>query len=416
LEVLRFLLQVTAVLLVTGLCGRLARRIGQPAVVGEMAGGLLLGPTAFGLLWPHASTWLFAAAHLRGLELLSQAGLTLFLFLLGAEMDLAHLARRGRLLLLTATGSIAAPFVAGAAMALWLAPRFRAPSVSLAAFILFVGTAFSITALPVLGRILRERAQQGKPLPRDVAELAFAAAVVNDAVAWILLLAALLAARAGHAAAGQGTANSLGSLGLALLFVAVMVFAIRPLLQQWVDRTGTGLPQTAACLALAFASAWVTDTLGLHAFFGAVLAGICAPRAAIAGKPWAASLEDRLRPFTAIALPMFFALTGLRTKLSVHAGMGFVTLAILLIAALSKLAAGSACARLGGMTWRHATEVGLLLNTRGLVELVVLNVGLREGVLTPPLFSALVFMALATTAMTVPALDLASSKALVRLR
>ena len=396
MELFRLAVQICAVFAVCMACGRIARALRQPAVIGEIAGGLLLGPSVFGRWLPAASAWLFPVGHLDGLERLSDGGLILFLFALGLEMDLTRLMARGRLVLLTTLGSLGVPFATGVVVALAFASRYLDAGRSLLAFVLFVGTAYSITALPVLGRILRDRAAIGKPVRPQVAELVFACATANDGAAWILLLLALTAAHGGAAFGGVGR-----SIALLAVFVAVMVFAVRPLLQRWFDRVQSEWMRLLLCVLLAFASAFVTTTLGVHAFFGAVLAGACARRAA----GWPHVFEARLKPILAIALPVFFALTGLKTRLTWDAkSLGFTAL-VVVTAAASKIVAGAFGARIGDRPWHEALEVGVLLNTRGLVELIVLNLGLRAGVLTPTLFSTMVVMAIVTTAMTVPGLD-----------
>jgi Kef-type K+ transport system membrane component KefB len=399
-EFARFLLQLVVVVLVCWVCGRLARMLRQPAVIGEIAGGLLLGPSAFGRWLPQAFVQLFPVGHVVGLERVSNAGLVLFLFALGLEMDLPRIATRGRALLLTTMGSLAFPFLTGTLIAFALASHFLQPGQSFVAFALFIGTAFSITALPVLGRILRDRESSGRPVRPQVAELAFACATINDGAAWILLLLALTAARA-----SDGFTGVARTIVLLTVFICVMVWVVRPLMQRWFDRTSSVLIRLLACVALAFAGAAITDALGVHAFFGAVLAGVCAPRLRSGHAEWTRMFEARLRPVLLIALPVFFALTGLKTRITWDSASLWLTALIVVSAAGSKILAGTVMARAGGLTWSMAGEVGVLLNTRGLVELIVLNVGLRAGVLTPALFSALVMMALITTAMTVPALD-----------
>ncbi len=401
MELVRFLLQVLAVLATVMTCGRVARLLRQPPVVGEIAGGLLLGPSVLGRLAPAASAWLFPAAHLHGLELLSNAGVVLFLFVLGAELDLAEARRSARPLLLTAFGSVALPCAAGAALAIALV-RFAPPHVAFLPFALFVGTALSVTALPVLGRILQDRAAEGRPVTVEVARLVLPVAALNDLAAWVLLLTALACAGA------NGTALTVVThLSLLGAYAAVLVLAVRPGLQRLGNNVRSpGVSLLLACVAVAFISAWITDRLGLHAFSGAVLAGVCAPRLPGSQTSLSEQVRHRLRALLLVGLPVFFALTGLRTRLTVGGVWNRYMLAILAVAVFSKVLAGFTGARLTGMGWQWALEAGILLNTRGLVELVVLNVGLRAGVLSPTLFAMLVLMALATTAMTVPLLDL----------
>ncbi len=402
LDASRFLLQLVAVLMATWSCGRVARWLRQPAVVGEIAGGLLLGPTCFGDWLPDAAAWLFPPGHLRGLEWVSNAGLVLFLFGLGAEMHLPALARSRRILLGTAAGSVALPLVCGVALAAALMPRHAHPGMRFWPFALFVGTAMSVTALPVLGRILQDRAAAGRPVRLAVARLALGVAARNDAAAWLLLLLALSLARPGAGLSGFAT-----HLLLFLLLLSVLVFAVRPLFTRAVkDGRMPWALVLSCCVLLAFGSAAFTDRLGLHAFSGAVLAGVCAPRAMVGGRALAERFQQTLGPGIGIALPVFFALTGLRTRLDLHGSGSLWLLAILATAVGSKVSAGILGARAGGLPWRWALETGVLLNTRGLVELVVLNVGRQAGVLDSALFAMLVTMALFTTAMTVPLLNL----------
>jgi Kef-type K+ transport system membrane component KefB len=396
------LVQVTVIFAVTRACGWLLERLRQPRVVGEIAGGLLLGPLALGHLLPSSSAMLFPAGCLGGLELVSQAGLVLFLFLIGLEVDLdAARHNRGATLAITVS-SIAAPFALGAALAPMLLAHFGQPRGSRLGFVLFTGIAMSITALPVLARILEERRGTSRAVDGATASIALICAAGNDLVAWSLLAATLAITHGGGA--GE-TARRLILLGV---FVAVMFFVVRPAVLRVAggERTqGRGWRCTwvFAMVAFAFLSARVTDGLGVHAFFGAFLAGICAPRRAELTR----ILECTLGPVVRLALPVFFAMTGLRMQREMFSGAELWWLGVVLaVAVIGKMGGAAFAARASGMQWGKAVEIGALLNTRGLVELVVLNVGYREGILSPVLFTIFVLMAIVTTAMTVPMLDM----------
>ncbi len=402
LELLLIAIQIAVIVAVTRLCGWLSQRLRQPLVVGEITGGLLLGPLAFGHLLPTASSMLFPAGRLGGLEIVSQAGLILFLFFVGIEVDLETVGQnRGATLAIT-VGSIAAPFCLGAAIAPALLARFGHPHGSKVGFVLFVGIAMSITALPVLARILAERRGTDGAVDAATASVALICAAGNDLVAWSLLAVTLAITHGG----GAGEAGL--RLVLLVALTALMLLVVRPALARLAvrckSRTWIWIP---AMVILAFVAARVTEALGVHAFFGAFLAGVCAPRRQVLVE----MLGRALRPVVWIALPVFFAMTGLRMQREMLTRAGLEWLAVVLLAAVAGKIGGAAfAAKTGRQSWKRAVEIGVLLNTRGLVELVVLNVGLREGILGPVLFTVFVLMAIATTAMTVPLLDLLDRK------
>ncbi len=389
------LLQLAVILAVTSLCGALARRVGQPKVVGEIAGGLLLGSLGLGYLLPGVSHFLFAASRLHPLETVSNIGLVLFLFLIGSELDLTAARRnRGSSLAIT-IGSIGVPFALGVALAPLLLARLGTPGVSRLGFVLFTGIAMSITALPVLARILEERSS----VATATAATALIVAAANDLVAWSLLAVTLALIHGGPLAA------TLTGLGWLALYVAVMLAVVRPVLARLSGPLWIWLP---LAVGFAFASARVTEALGIHAFFGAFLAGVCVPRVAELEK----MLRRVLTPAITVTLPVFFAMTGLKMQREMFSSRGLGWLAVVLAAAVAGKIGGTMLAgRTSGMGWRPALEIGILLNTRGLVELIALNVGYREGVLSPLLFTLFVLMAVLTTAMTVPLLALTSTKA-----
>ncbi|HET7769519.1 MAG TPA: cation:proton antiporter, partial [Chloroflexota bacterium] len=297
--------------------------------------------------------------------------------------------------------SIIAPFFLGTALALYLFPRLAPPGVDFSGFALFMGAAMSVTAFPVLARILTER----DLLKTRVGSIAIACAAVDDVTAWCLLAVVVVIVRT----AGGHAAQSLPLiLGGSALFFAFMLVAIRPLLRRLEDlhRRRGRLTQDVltAVLLLALASAWITEWLGIHALFGAFLAGVVLPK----GRRFVHDLTGKLEDVTVVLLlPLFFAFTGLRTRFDLVSGDLWTYCALVVVVAiLGKFGGSTLAARATGMSWRGAGAVGALMNTRGLMQLVILSVGLDLGVLSPALFAMMVFMALVTTFMTSPILHL----------
>ena len=392
------LLQVTVVLLVTQLCGSIARRLGQTRVIGEIIGGLLLGPSILSRLSPHAAASLFPPGSLGPLETLSTAGLILFLFVIGTQLDLDHLLHQKATAALASSASIALPFLIAVGIAPTLRQRFAPAGVSPLAFVLFLGVSMSITAFPVLARILEERRLHTTPLGAT----ALLCAAVDDICAWTLLALALTLVP------GAGPSLSLPlRLLLLVLYIAAMLAVVRPIVGR-ITRNRRTTPLSpelfALILALAFASAAATEAIGVHPLFGAFLAGICLPRI----PAWQTELHARLDIIVStLLLPFFFALTGLRTRLDLLATPTlWLWAAVILAAAVTgKLGGATLAARSTGESWKNSLALGALLNTRGLVELIVLNIAYKAGVFSPELFTMLVLMAILTTMMTTPILN-----------
>jgi Kef-type K+ transport system membrane component KefB len=374
------LLQIVVILASGRALGVLLKRIGQPAVVGEIAAGILLGPSFFGRFAPDAFAFVFPAASLSALQTLSQVGLVLFMFLVGLEFAPELLRERKRNVVVISHVSILVPFLLGSALALYLYPRLSDPAVPFRNFALFLGTAMSITAFPVLARILTER----DLLRTKLGSTAIGCAAVDDVTAWCILALVVLLVRAGS------LASLAWQLALFALYVCAMIFAVRPLLRK---------PTLLAALVLALASAWITETLGLHALFGAFLAGAIMPREE--------KLAAQLHGISLLFLPLFFAVTGLRTNVGGLAtpALWLSCALVLAVAILGKVGGAMLSARAVGFAWRDAAAIGILMNTRGLMEMVVLNIGRDIGVISPDLFTMCVLMALVTTAMTSPLLD-----------
>ncbi len=409
------LLQLVVVLAVARLAGRAAGLVGQPRVIGEMVAGLALGPSLLGWVAPGAMHALFPADRMGALSTLSNIGVILFMFVVGLHLDGNLLKHRAGVAVAVSQASIIAPFTLGALMAPWLQTRFAGSGVALLPFTLFFGAAMSITAFPVLARILNERRLMNTP----AGSVALASAAVNDVTAWCLLAFVVAVAR-GVAAGGRFAVLFAGSAA----YVLFMLLVLRPALRRWQarrlrsraavaeagltaaqeERATASAEAIGAAVLLAIGSGLVTEWLGIHALFGAFLAGAIVPREGGLARDLASRLEGMV---TTVLLPLFFAFTGLKTELGLVSGsLWGVAAAILFAAMAGKLGGAAAAARLGGMAWRDALAVGVLMNTRGLMELVILTIGLDIGVITPTLFTMMVLMALVTTVMTAPLLGL----------
>lgn len=392
------LLQLGLILGVARVLAWLLGRLGQPPVIGEMIAGLLLGPIAFGALAPELHAWLFAPDRLAALDGLSQVGLVLFMFIVGAELRAPQGARAS----LSAAGwvgtlAVAVPMLLGLAIAPSLHARYAPAGVGRWPFALFMAVSLAITAFPVMARILKDR-----NLTRStVGRLGLAAAAIADALVWILLalVVALIGARGGWG----GFLRSL----IGLVAIAAVGFGLlRPLIARLLARhAGDGRPNGGVLGLLligACAMAAATDWLGLHAVFGAFLFGACLPR----DDRLLDTLVERLEHVAVLMLmPVFFALAGLNTSIDVFAAAALPTVGLILFVAVAgKLLGAGAGARLAGMPWREAFAVGALMNARGLMELIVMKVGLDAGVIGHEMFTVLLVMAIVTTLMTSPIL------------
>src|SRR5580658_3403732 len=393
------LTQMAIVLLITVGCGWLALKVGQARVIGEIIGGILVGPSVFGRFAPHLSAKIFPPSSLGPFETLSTVGLVLFLFLIGMELDYEHLYRQRATALLASGMSIVLPFAMGALLAHSLRIRFAPHGIGNVPFVLFLGIAMSITAFPVLARILEERNLQGTALGTT----AILCAAVDDVVAWTLLAFALALM------GGQDAPSSLLlRLSGLLVYLFLMLGVLRPLAAYLVrrrKRSELTLELLGVVVAGALFSAAATDKIGVHPLFGAFLAGVCFPRV----PEWQLALRERLDMLVSVLLlPLFFALTGMRTRLDLlnDSAMWLWAGLVLLAAVFGKMGGAVLAGRWTGQSWRDAIALGALLNTRGLVELIVLNIAYTVGAFTPTLFTMLVVMALVTTMLTAPILTL----------
>ncbi len=393
--------QLLVVVLATQLVGALATLFRQPFVVGEIAAGLMLGPSLLGHLWPEAYQYVFAADSLDTLRLLSQVGVILFMFTVGLDLDLKHLRHQASTAIAVSHFSIVVPFLLGVGAALALYTRYAPPGVPFHAFALFMGIALSITAFPVLARVLEDRGLVRTPL----GSTAIACAAVGDVTAWSLLAVVVTLVTAG------GVGDALARIaGMLLLFVGVMALVVRPMLARLFARRGGPLTRsgTATVLLMLLGSALLTERIGIHALFGAFLAGVIVPP----DEALRRQLRERLESISSVfLLPLFFAFTGLRTQIGLldDAASWIVCIGIVAIAVTGKLVGSMLAARWSGSSWNDAFTIGALMNTRGLMELVALNVGYDLGIISPRMFTMLVVMAIVTTVMTGPLLDAARS-------
>jgi Kef-type K+ transport system membrane component KefB len=382
------LVALLTILAVSQLLGGLFRRLGQPPVLGEIIGGLLLGPSFLGRLAPAAAGYLFPTSVTPLLGVLAQLGVLLYMFLVGLELDPGLLRQRARSALAISQAGIVVPFVLGTALAVVLYPHLSRRDVPFTSFALFLGVALSVTAFPVLARILTDRAMQRTRL----GVLALTCAAANDVTAWCLL--AFVAGVAGAQVRGAVLVSA-----LTLAFLAFMVAVVRPLAGRFLGRyekTALGRGGMAVVLGAVLLSALATEFIGIHAIFGAFLLGAVVPHDSAAGRAVAHKLEDVV---TVLLLPVYFAFTGLRTEVGLVSGATAWLLCglIILTATAGKFGGTLAAARLTGLPWRDGAALGVLMNTRGLMELVVLNVGLDLGIIAPTLFAMMVLMAVATT-------------------
>ena len=399
------LLQLVVILATARACGWLLKYLGQPSVVGEMAAGLVLGPIGMGMLFPALHGELFSKASLGGLSALSTVGLVLFMFVVGLELR-AHQGIRAQIKASGYVGtlSVMAPLALGLAISPTLYPSLAPIGVGFWPFALFMAAALSITAFPVMARILKDRGVTNTPF----GQLSLSSAAVVDVFAWVLL--AVVVALAGSSDGLAGLAIT--TAGVVALIAAVYL-VLRPIFAWLLRRHAPdGEPTTAVMTALMIGllgCAMLTEWLHLHAVFGAFLFGTCLPR----DDRLLGSLGKRIEPLSiTVLMPLFFALAGLGTTANAFSGAGFgAACLIIVVAVVGKIAGGAVGARLAGYSWRDSLATGSLMNARGLMELIVMKVGLDAGLIGPELFTMLLVMALVTTAMTGPLMTLFAGRA-----
>lgn len=394
------LMQLFIVIALSQLVGCIFRRIGQPAVVGEIITGILLGPSLLGLLSPEAFAFVFPADSLGSLSLLSQVGVCLFMFVVGTELDMKQVQSNSPVAIAVSHVSIAFPYLLGVLLAYFLYSDLAGRGTTFTAFALFMGISMSITAFPVLARILQERGISQTFL----GSTAMTCAAVDDVTAWTILAFVVAIATATDLAS-----SSLNAL-LVLVFITLMLLCVRRALPRFLgrDRMTREEPSRgtlAIVVCIVTAASLTTEVIGIHALFGAFLAGAIMPDI----NSFRRRIRERIEAFSSVLLlPLYFTFTGLRTQIGLlHDFEGWlICLLITAIAVLGKLGGSAAAARFTGMSWRESLQLGALMNTRGLMELVALNIGYDLGILPPRIFTMLVIMALLTTMLTDPLLTL----------
>ena len=393
------LAQIIMVILVARLFGWVFKKIGQPSVIGEIIAGIALGPSLLGLYFPEFSAALFPVESLPNLKFLSQIGLILFMFVIGMELDIKVLKNRAKEAIVISHASIVIPFALGIGLAYFVYNRFAPEGVKFLSFSLFMGIAMSITAFPVLARIVQERGMHKTKLGAIV----ITCAAADDITAWCLLAVVIAIVKAGT------FVSSLYIISLALLYVLLMIFLVKPFLKRIGDlyesKDSLSKPVVAIFFLTLIVSSYATELVGIHALFGAFMMGSIMPDVPKFRTVFIEKVED---VSVLLLLPLFFVFTGLRTEIGLinDPYLWKVTGFIILVAVVGKFFGSALAAKFVGQNWRNSLIIGALMNTRGLMELIVLNIGLELKVLTPEVFTMMVIMALVTTFMTGPALDL----------
>ena len=391
--------QIITIIFVARIFGWVCKKIGQPTVIGEIIAGIVLGPSLIGMYYPDFSSTLFPVNSLDNLKVLSQIGLVLFMFVIGMELDLKVLRNKATEAVVVSHSSIVLPFALGIGLAYFLYKTFAIPGVQFLSFSLFIGIAMSITAFPVLARIVQERGIHKTKLGTIV----ITCAAADDITAWCLLAGVIAIVKAGS------VVSALFTILAAVFYVLVMIMLVRPFLKRIGDihntRENISKPIIAIFFLVLLISSYATEIIGIHTLFGAFMAGAIMPDNLNFRTIFREKVEDVA---LVLLLPLFFVFTGLRTEIGLinDPYMWKITGLIILVAIVGKFVGSALAARVVGQNWKDSLTIGALMNTRGLMELVVLNIGYDLGVLTPQIFSMMVIMALVTTFMTGPALNL----------
>lgn len=393
------LAQIITIILVARVFGWVFKKIGQPSVIGEIIAGIVLGPSLLGLYFPEFSAALFPVESLGNLKFLSQIGLILFMFVIGMELDLKVLKNKANEAVVISHASIVIPFALGIGLSYFVYDQFAPQGIKFLSFSLFMGIALSITAFPVLARIVQERGIHKTKLGAIV----ITCAAADDITAWCILAVVIAIVKAGT------FVSSLYIIMLAVLYVLAMIFIVKPFLKRIGDLYGSKdtiiKPVVAIFFLVLIISSYATEVIGIHALFGAFMAGAIMPDVPKFRTIFIEKVEDVA---LILLLPLFFVFTGLKTEIGLlnDPYLWKVTGFIILVAVVGKFMGSALAAKFVGQSWRDSLTIGALMNTRGLMELIVLNIGLELKVLTPEVFTMMVIMALVTTFMTGPALDL----------
>ena len=394
-----FLLQIIIILIISRFFGILLMKIGQPSVVGEIIAGIVLGPSFLGYLFPGVSAFIFPPESLINLTFLSQIGLIFFMFIIGMELDLEKLKHKTQNAIAISHASIVVPFFFGVLVSYFLYEKYAPSTVNFLAFALFMGIAMSITAFPVLARIVKERGLSCTAL----GVMVITCAAADDVTAWCILAFVIAVVKSG------GINSAIFTIVLALIYIFSMLKIVKPWLNKIFIKKIKNHKLNITVMSISFflllLSAYTSELIGIHALFGAFLAGVIIPRSLKVEE----LLTEKLQDISVILLlPIFFALTGLRTHLGLlNEGNSWYTLGLIItVAVLGKFGASALTARIIGYSTKDALSIGAFMNTRGLMELIVLNIGYDLGILSPTIFAIMVLMALITTFMTGPLLDL----------
>jgi len=393
------LAQIIMIILVARLFGWFFKKIGQPSVIGEIIAGIALGPSLLGMYFPDFFHALFPDKSLENLKFLSQIGLILFMFVIGMELDVKVLKNRAKEAVVISHASIIIPFSLGIGLAYFVYNRFAPEGVTFLSFCLFMGIAMSITAFPVLARIVQERGMHKTKL----GAIAITCAAADDITAWCILATVIAIVKAGT------FESSMFTISLAAIYVLLMIYLVKPFLKRIGELYGSkeslSKPVVAIFFLLLIISSYATELIGIHALFGAFMMGAIMPDVAKFRTVFISKVED---VSVILLLPLFFVFTGLKTEIGLlnEPYLWKVTGFIILVAVVGKFFGSALAAKFVGQSWRNSFVIGALMNTRGLMELIVLNIGLALGVLTTEVFTMMVIMALVTTFMTGPALDL----------
>jgi len=393
------LAQIITIIVIARFFGWIFKKIGQPSVIGEIIAGIFLGPSVVGMYFPEFSQVLFPVDSLGNLQFLSQIGLILFMFVIGMELDLKVLKNKANDAVIISHASIVIPFALGMVLAYYVYHKFAPEGVEFLSFSLFLGIAMSITAFPVLARIVQERNIHKTRLGTIV----ITCAAADDITAWCLLAVVIAIVKAGS------FVSALYVIGLAILYVIMMLFLVKPFLKRvgdlYSNNDNLSKPVVAIFFLTLIISSYCTEVIGIHALFGAFMTGAIMPDIAKFRNIFIDKVEDVA---LILLLPLFFVFTGLRTQIGLinDPYLWKITGFIILVAVIGKFVGSALAAKFVGQNWKDSLTIGALMNTRGLMELVVLNIGYDLGVLTSEIFTMMVIMALVTTFMTGPALDL----------
>lgn len=393
------ILQLIVIMVVARIMGYLFQRMQQPLVIGEIVAGLILGPSVLGALFPNLFVTLFPEQSVYVLQQLSQLGLIFFMFIIGIELDTRAFQKSANKAFLISAAGIVIPFISGIILAYYLHSDFTDGKLPLMYFALFMGTTMSITAFPILARIVQERKLTKMP----VGVMAISVAAIGDVVAWCVLAIVIAIVKAG------GISNSLLTIVFSVLYILFMLFVIKPIMYRigrvYASREAMVKPIVALVFLLILVSSLLTEVIGIHVLFGAFMAGVVMPENLNFKRVFTEKIEDLS---LVVLLPLFFVSTGLRTEIGlINSGhLWMICLLITLVAIIGKFGGTLLASRYVGLNWNHSLSLGVLMNAKGLMELIVLNIGYELGILSPEIFAMLVLMALITTAITGPGLNL----------